>query len=300
MKILIAIGSKQYSKSTLNLGMKVAQAFNAKTTIIDVGEKISEFSSQLVELAQDQMESWDFDRPGVDVLEWAFEYLADNNYLSDNSLIDSKQIETGFPKNRLIDDGEDRKLVYLSGTVCEDVNLILRNGDIISELREEVQYGGYDVTIGGKSQKRNMSHDLLQYINSSILVVNQYNNEKFNRVLLPIDDSPGSMKAAKYGIRVALAYNIGIDIFTVIDNGVSTEDDSLKVSKILKLIRRSAVDHTYLEEEGDPVEKIIEKANDDKIIVMRASTMSPIKRYFKGSKPLSVMNKCNVPILIVK
>ena len=84
MKILIAIGSKRYSKPTLNLGMKVAQAFNAKTTIIDVGEKISEFSSQLVELAQDQMESWDFDPPGVDVLEWAF------NYLSDNSLIDSK------------------------------------------------------------------------------------------------------------------------------------------------------------------------------------------------------------------
>ena len=85
MKILIAIGSKRYSKPTLHLGMKVAQAFNAKTTIIDVGEKISEFSSQLVELAQDQMESWDFDQPGVDVLEWAF------NYLSDNSLIDFEE-----------------------------------------------------------------------------------------------------------------------------------------------------------------------------------------------------------------
>ena len=295
MKILIAIGSKHYSEPTLHLGMKVAEAFNAKVTIIDVGEKISEFSSQLVELAHDQMESWDFDPPGVDVLEWAF------NYLSDNGLIDSKQIETGFPKNRLIDDGEDRKLVYLSGTVCEDVNLILRNGDIISELREEVQYGGYDVTIVGKSQKRNMSHDLLQYINSSILVVNKYDTEKFNRVLLPIDDSPGSMKAAKYGIRVALAYKIGIDIVTVIDNGVSTDDaDNLNVTKIIKLIRRSGVEYTQLEEKGDPVEKIIEKANDDKIIVMRASNMSPIKRYFKGSKPLSVMNKCNVPILIVK
>ena len=108
MKILIAIGSKHYSEPKLHLGMKVAQAFNAKVTIIDVGEKISEFSSQLVELAHDQMESWDFDPPGVDVLEWAF------NYLSDNGLIDSKQIETGFPKNKLIDDGEDRKLVYLS------------------------------------------------------------------------------------------------------------------------------------------------------------------------------------------
>ena len=294
MKILIAVGSKRYSKPTLHLGMKVAQAFKAKTTIIDVGEKISEFSSQLVELAQDQMESWDFDPPGVDVLEWAF------NYLSDNSLIASKQIETGFPKNRLIDDGEDRKLVYLSGTVCEDVNLILRNGDIISELREEVQYGGYDVTIVGKSQKRNMSHDLLQYINSSILVVNQHNNEKFTRVLLPIDNSQGTMKAAKYGIRVAIAYNIGIDVLTVLSDNGSDSDKSLNTSKITKLIRRSGVSYTNLEEYGDPVEKIIEKANDDKIIVMGASNMSPIKRYFKGSKPLSVMNRCNVPILIVK
>lgn len=294
MKILIAIGSKHYSEPTLNLGMKVAEAFNAKTTIIDVGKKVSEFSSQLVELAQDQMESWDFDPPGVDVLEWAF------NYLSENSLIDAKQIETGFPKNRLIDDGEDRKLVYLSGTVCEDVNLILRHGEIITELREEVQFGKYDVTIVGKSQKRNMSHDLIQYINSSILVVNEYDDENFNRVLLPVDNFPGSMKAAKYAIRVALSYDVGIDILNVLDENKSKNEDSSNVSKIIKLIRRSGVDHKYIKEDGDPVEKIIEKSNNDKIIVMRASNMSPIKRYFRGSKPLSVMNSCNVPILIVK
>ena len=294
MKILIAIGSKQYSESTLNLGMKVAEAFNAKTTIIDVGQKVSEFSSQLVELAQDQMESWDFDPPGVDVLEWAF------NYLSENSLIDAKQIETGFPKNRLIDDGEDRKLVYLSGTVCEDVNLILRHGEIITELREEVQFGKYDVTIVGKSQKRNMSHDLIQYINSSILVVNEYDDENFNRVLLPVDNFPGSMKAAKYAIRVALSYDVGIDILNVLEENKSKMEGSSNVSKIIKLIRRSGVDHKYIKEDGDPVEKIIEKSNNDKIIVMRASNMSPIKRYFRGSKPLSVMNSCNVPILIVK
>ena len=294
MKILIAIGSKHYSEPTLNLGMKVAEAFKAKTTIIDVGKKVSEFSSQLVELAQDQMESWDFDPPGVDVLEWAF------NYLSKNSLIDAKQIETGFPKNRLIDDGEDRKLVYLSGTVCEDVNLILRHGEIITELREEVQFGKYDVTIVGKSQKRNMSHDLIQYINSSILVVNKYDDENFNRVLLPVDNFSGSMKAAKYAIRVALSYDVGIDILNVLDENKSKNEDSSNVSKIIKLIRRSGVDHKYIKEDGDPVEKIIEKSNNDKIIVMRASNMSPIKRYFRGSKPLSVMNSCNVPILIVK
>lgn len=294
MKILIAIGSKNFSKPTLRLGMKVAQAFKAKTTIIDVGEKISEFSSHLVELAQDQMESWDFDPPGVDVLEWAF------NYLSDNKLIDSKQIETGFPKNRLIDDGEDRKLVYLSGTVCDDVNLILRNGDIISELREEVQFGKYDVTIIGKSRKRNMSHDLLQYINSSILIVNNYQNEKFDKILLPLNDSSGMMKVAKYAIRVALALKVSIEILTVTNKKDSDVVNRSKIDKLIKLIRRSGVAHFHKIEEGDIVEKIVNRAGKDKIIVMKASSMSPIQRFFKGSIPLSVMNECDVPILIVK
>jgi len=294
MKILIAIGSKEFSKPTLNLGMKVAQAFNAKTTIIDVGEKISEFSSQLVELAQDQMESWDFDPPGVDVLEWAF------NYLSENNFIDVTQLETGFPKNRLIEDGEDRKMVYLSGTVCEDVNLILRNGDIISELRDEVQYGKYDVTILGKSRKRNMSHDLLQYINSSVLIVNNYDNQKFDKILLPLNDADGMMKVAKYAIRVAMALDVGIDIFTVINKKSLNQERSYIIKKVIKLIRRSGVQFTNEEKEGEVVDQIIKKADKNKIIVMKASNMSPIKRYFKGSVPLSVMNESDVPILIVK
>ena len=294
MKILIAIGSKNFSKPTLRLGMKVAQAFKAKTTIIDVGEKISEFSSHLVELAQDQMESWDFDPPGVDVLEWAF------NYLSDNKLIDSKQIETGFPKNRLIDDGEDRKLVYLSGTVCDDVNLILRNGDIISELREEVQFGKYDVTIIGRSRKRNMSHDLLQYINSSVLIVNNYQNEKFDKILLPLNDSSGMMKVAKYAIRVALALKVSIEILTVTNKKDSDVVNRSKIDKLIKLIRRSGVAHFHKIEEGDIVEKIVNRAGKDKIIVMKASSMSPLQRFFNGSIPLSVMDECDVPILIVK
>ncbi|MEA1881990.1 MAG: hypothetical protein U9N31_06265 [Candidatus Marinimicrobia bacterium] len=99
MKILIAVGSKEYSGPTLSAGMKVARAFNASTTIVDVGEKVNEFSTKVVGLAQERMESWDFDRPGVDVLEWAFEYLAGKKF------IERTDIEAGFPKNTLVDTG---------------------------------------------------------------------------------------------------------------------------------------------------------------------------------------------------
>jgi len=81
MKILIAVSSQEYSGPTLSVGMKVARAFNASTTIVDVGKKIGEFSTKVVGMAQERMESWDFDRPGVDVLEWAFEYLAEKEFI---------------------------------------------------------------------------------------------------------------------------------------------------------------------------------------------------------------------------
>ena len=163
MKILIAIGSKEYSKSTLQVGIRVAKAFNASTTIVDVGEKVSEFSSKLEGLTQERMESWDFDRPGIDVLEWAFSYLAKKKF------IEPKQIQSGFPKNTLVEKNSRRSEVFLKGTVSDQVNLILRSGDIIEELRDEVQSEFYNVTIIGGSGKRDMAHDLVQYIDLSLI-----------------------------------------------------------------------------------------------------------------------------------
>ena len=150
MKILIAISSKAYSGETLSVGMKIGKAFNASTTIVDVGEKINQFSMKEVDMVQERMDSWDIDRPGVDVLEWAFEYLAEKKLIKTNT------IEAGFPKNTLVETGGGRSEVFLEGTFCEDLNLILRNGDIVEELKNEVQSHGYDVTIIGGSGKRRM------------------------------------------------------------------------------------------------------------------------------------------------
>ena len=73
----------------------------------------------------------------------------------------------------------NRVEVHLKGNFCEGVDLILRRGDIIPELRNEVAQNGYDITVIGRSQKRRMAHDLVQYIDSSIYVA---------RDLLPVED----------------------------------------------------------------------------------------------------------------
>ena len=81
MKILIAISSKEYSGPTLDVGMNISKSLNASTTIIDVGEKINELSTKDVSIANKLIDSWNINRPGMDVLKWAYYYLIQNNFL---------------------------------------------------------------------------------------------------------------------------------------------------------------------------------------------------------------------------
>lgn len=294
MKILIAVSNKEYSGPTLRVGIRVAQAFKASTTIVDVGEKVSEFNAKVVGLSQERLESWNFDRPGVDVLEWAFEFLAEKKF------IEPTEIEAGFPKNTLVDTGGNRSEVYLKGTICEDVNLILRNGEIISELRDEVAGHQYDVTIIGGSKKRRMAHDLIQYIDSSIFIVNQFDPDKLYKILLAVDDSKGTRKAVKYGARVAQAFNIDVDILTISKTEHFGEGYKNAAERAAKFIRRCGIKYKNIYKVGDPSEVIKEVAGNNHIIVMGTSTRNPLKKFFKGSKPLKVMENCHCPILIVK
>ena len=294
MKILIAISSKEYSEPTLDVGMNIARVLKASTTIVDVGQKISEFSMKDVSLVNELMETWDIDRPGVDVLEWAY------NYLLENQFIEEKSMKDGFPKNLLIESDSGRSEVLLKGLTLENLSLILRNGDIIKELRDEVDAYEYDLTIIGGSGKRSMSHDMIQYINSSIFIVNNFNKDIDYRILLAVDDSPGTSKAVKYGVRVAQAFNIKVEIITISKDENFSEGYKRASSNAAKMMRRCGLEAEVNFEIGQPVEKIIERAGNNHIIIMGASTQSPLTKFFIGSKPLEVMQNSDCPILIVK
>jgi len=294
MKILIAVSSKEYSGPTLDVGMNIARVLKASATIVDVGQKISEFSSKDVSLANEIMETWDIDRPGVDVLEWAYKYLEKNQF------IESQDLTDGFPKHSLVESRAGRAEIFLKGSAIEKLKLILRNGEIIEELRDEVQTYNYDLTIIGGSGKRSMAHDLVQYIDSSIFVVNNFNLQQKYKILLAVDDSSGTPNAVKYGVRVAQAFNIKVNLLTISKDEHFGDDSKRASERAVKMMRRSGVEAEAHFKVGDPVDTIVETAGQDHIIVMGASTQSPITKFFMGSKPLSVLKSCNCPILIVK
>jgi len=294
MKILIAVGSIDYSEPTLRAGMRIAKAFKASVTIIYVGPKINEFTATQVRLAQERMDQWDFDRPGVEILDWAFNFLASRKYILPTI------IETGFQKNTLIPTGGTRAELYLQSAVCKDVNLILRNGDIISELRNEVSTGGYDVTIIGGSQKRRMAHNLVQYINSSIFVVNDFNHGQKYNLLLPVDDSKGTPRAVRYGLKIAQAFDINVNLLTVSKNEKFGTGYRRASDRAAKLLKKLGIKHKVHLKTGDPAGEIIKMAGKNHIIVMGVSSKNPLVKFLAGSKPLKVMEDSSCPILIVK
>ena len=294
MKILIGISSKKYSEPTLDVGMRIASILNSSTTILDVGEKINEFSYKDVSIANELMESWDLDRPGVDVLEWAYNYLQKENYIAKSSN------ETGFSKNLLVDKGSGRFEVFLKGSAVKNISLILRNGDIIEELRDEVQSYNYDLTIIGGSGKRSMAHDLVQYVDSSIFVVNNFNQKQKYKILLAVDESRGNKKAVKFAVRVAQAFNIEVDIVSISNEVKISEKLRLASLRAEKMMRRTGVKSKISFIEGNLVNTLVDAAGDNHIIIMGTSSQSPISKFFLGSKPLAVMESCNCPVVIAK
>jgi nucleotide-binding universal stress UspA family protein len=294
MKFLIAIGSKEYSGPTLKLGMRVARAFGADVTIAYVGEKISSFSTSEVLMAQENLDNWEVNRRGVDVLEWAYKILKDQKY------IEVEKLDEGIGENSLVQTDDDRCEVFLKGTQSDEVKLILRNGEIISQLRGEVSRSEIDITIIGGSQKRRMAHNLIQYIDSSIFVVNKYDLNQKYKILIAVDDSPNTRKAVKYGTRVSQAFNVPVEMITVSKKDQFGDGYTSAANWAKKFLRRSNIlfGHQFLV--GDPVQVIYEVAGDNHIIVMGSSTQNPLLKFFKGSKPLNVMETCKCPILIVK
>jgi nucleotide-binding universal stress UspA family protein len=145
-----------------------------------------------------------------------------------------------------------------------------------------------------------MSHDLTQYINSSIFVVNNYKSNEDYRLLLAVDNSPGTRKAVKYGVRIAQAFDIEVDIITVSKTGEFKDEYKSAANWASKFLRRSKIKHQTIFLKGNPSELIAKEAGDNHIVVMGSSKRNPLKTFFQGNKPLKVLENSQCPILIVK
>ena len=292
MNILIAIGGRDYSKPTLDLGMKIANSLEASTTIAYVGKKVSQFSEKDVSVVHQNLDERQLYRPGVRTLEWAYDFLKSKNYIQEES--------NDFNDHLLVDEENSRMRVLLKGKHSNKIDLILRTGEIIEQLRSEVQTNNHDITVIGGGKNKGMHHDLVQFIDSSVLVVKNYSFKKKYKVLLPVNNSVGSRNAIEIAEQFAKANKLEVEIVTVLENKSSDENLKKILDRTAKRFSKSRIKNTTKVLEGPVVKAITQSASDDSIVMIGVSPKNPIMKYFFGSKPISIAQKCECPVLIAK
>ena len=293
MKILIAIGGREFSKPTLDLGMKIANSFKSSTTIAYVGKKISQFSEKDVSVVHQNLDDRELYRPGIRTLEWAYDFLISKKYIEEK---DSNK----FDDYLLVDEENSRMKVLLKGQQSDKIDLIMRTGEIIEQLKDEVETNKHDITIIGGGGNKGIHQKLVQFIDSSVFVVKNYSVNKKYKILLPVNDSKGSDMAIETAINFAKSYKLNVEIVSVPEGKKSIEEVEKILKKTKEKFSKNRIKTTAKLIGGSAVNSIVNYAKDDSIVILGVSPKNPIMKYFFGSKPLSIAQKCNCPVLITK
>jgi len=293
LKILIAIGGKEFSKPTLDLGMKIANSFKSSTTIAYVGKKISQFSEKDVSVVHQNLDDRQLYRPGIRTLEWAYDFLISKKYIEETNT-------NKFDDYLLVDEENSRMKVLLKEQHSDNIDLIMRTGEIIEQLKDEVEVNKHDITIIGGGGNKGIHNKLIQFIDSAVFVVKNYSVSKKYKILLPVNDSKGSEKAIDTAINFAKSYKLTVEIVAVYENKKSHEKTDKLLLRTKNKFLKNKINASTKILEGSTVNAIVDHAKDDSIIILGVSPKNPIMKYFFGSKPISIAQKCNCPVLITK
>ena len=293
MKILIAIGGREYSKPTLDLGMKIANSFKSSTTIAYVGKKISQFSEKDVSVVHQNLDERELYRPGIRTLEWAYDFLISKEYIQE-------KVANKFDDYLLVDEENSRMKVLLKGQQSDKIDLIMRTGEIIEQLKNEVETNNHDITIIGGGGNTGIHQKLIQFIDSSVFVVKNYSVKKKYKILLPVNDSKGSDMAIETAINFAKSYKLNVEIVSVPEGNKPIDEVKNILKKTKEKFSKNRIRTSTKLIDGTPVNSIIDYAKDNSIIILGVSPKNSIMKYFFGSKPLSIAQKCNCPVLITK
>jgi len=293
MKILIAIGGREFSKPTLDLGMKIANSFKSSTTIAYVGKKISQFSEKDVSVVHQNLDDRELYRPGIRTLEWAYDFLISKKYIEEK---DSNK----FDDYLLVDEENSRMKVLLKGEQSDKIDLIMRTGEIIEQLKDEVDTNKHDITIIGGGGNKGIHQKLVQFIDSSVFVVKNYSVNRKYKILLPINESEGSNMAIETAINFAKSYKLDVEIVSVPEGKKSIKEVEKILHNTKDKFSKNKIKATTKVIDGSVVNSIVTHAKDDSIVILGVSPKNPIMKYFFGSKPISIAQKCNCPVLITK
>jgi hypothetical protein len=292
MRFLIAVKDTSLeSKNRLKIGVTIASGFSADLSVLYIGKKSSSIIEGDIALTRYSLSEWNIHHPGIEVLMWAFEAIKEFGFLP----AETAEFD---PSNLIAESGRIRMVLPQSSG--EKIHLILREGDLLSELHKETQYRPYELSIIGAPENNRMTHKFIQFLDTSIFIIKNFDPSWNYKILLCVDDSAATKRAIMFGAIISRQFNAHIHAITVSKNkkfGKGYKNASRWVAKYLRMLKLSFNVSMIT---GNPTDVFLQEAGDNHIIVMGKASGNEFIKFLKGSKPIHTAQKANSPILLVK
>ena len=289
MKFLIAVKNKENeSKNVLEIGCTIAAGFSAELTICYVGKKSQALIEGDVNLARKSLAEWNIYHPGLDVLEWAFNILKEKGFTGDAE----------FNVNNLVENS-GRIHMILSKAKNHQIFLVLREGELLSELNKEVKTESFDIAIVGAPHRKRMIHQLAQFLDTSIFFVKNFNPSWNYKILLCVDDSRATKRAVIFSTRISKQFSAEIKNVTVSKTSFFGKGYRNAHRWAERYLKRMDVSFSSMLLNGNPVDEFVREAGDDHIIILGKSKGNEIIKFILGSKPIHTAQRANCPVLLV-
>ena len=289
MKFLITIKNKENeSRNVLEIGCKIAEGFSADLTICYVGDKSQAIIEGDVNLARRSLAEWNIYHPGLEVLEWAFSILKGKGFTGDAKFNVENLVENSGRIHMVLPKTEDYQ-----------ISLVLREGDLLSELNQEVKRSNFDIAIVGAPKRKRMTHQLAQFLDTSIFFVRNFNPSWNYKILLCVDDSRATKRAVIFSTRISKQFSSEIKIVTVSKTTFFGKGYRNAYQWAERYLKRRDVSFSSTLLSGNPVDEFVREAGDDHIIILGKSKGNEIMKFIWGSKPIHTAQRANCPVLLV-
>jgi nucleotide-binding universal stress UspA family protein len=289
MKFLIALkNTTDESKNILEIGCKIAEGFSADLTICYIGKQSRALIEGDVNLARQTLSEWNIHHPGLEVLEWAFNILKEKGFAPDSE----------FNIKNLVEE-KGRIRMVLPKTTNYQIRLVLREGDLLSELNKEVKHGEFDIAIMGSPRRKRMTNKISQFLDTSIFFVKNFNPNWNYKILLCVDDSRATKRAVILSTRISKQFDAEIISLTVSKTSFFGKGYRNAHTWAERYLKRGGTPFESKLLSGNPVDVFVDEAGEDHIIIMGKAKGNEILKFIFGSKPIHTAQRSNCPVLVV-
>ena len=189
--------------------------------------------------------------------------------------------------------------MVLPKTTNYQIRLVLREGDLLSELNNEVKHGEFDIAIMGSPRRKRMTHKMAQFLDTSIFFVKNFKPSWDYKILLCVDDSRATKRAVILSTRISKQFDAAVISVTVSKTSFFGKGYRNAHTWAERYLKRGKIPFESKLLSGNPVDVFVDEAGEDHIIIMGKAKGNEILKFIFGSKPIHTAQRANCPVLMV-